>query len=156
MTKLKLYLDDWRTPIDTDWLVARNYNEFVILINQHGLENFSIISLDHDLGEEAMQEYFRNVEPNYKLDYSNINEKTGLDCCKFLVDESMDRNIPLPQVYVHSANPIGCGNMIGYINNYLKNQKQQQSCVRVRIDHTVPDTPPEWLVAHKKYLENNK
>ena len=155
--KIKLYLDDWRTPVDTDWVVARDYDEFVALIKEHGLHNFTVISLDHDLGDEAMREYFNNVESNYKLDYKNINEKTGLDCCKFLVDDSLDRNVPLPQIYVHSANPIGSENMLGYINNYLKNQKLPQSCVRININHTVPDTPPEWLLeARKKNLENNK
>lgn len=148
--KLRLYLDDVRTPIDTDWVVARDYDDFVSLITLHGLDGFSVISLDHDLGPQAMQEYYNNVSPNYTLDYENIQEKTGYDCCKYLVNESMDKNIPLPQIYVHSANPVGSGYMMGYINNYLMNQKLPQTCVRVRIDNTVPDNPPEWLVAHKK------
>jgi len=44
-----------------------------------------IISLDHDLGDTAMKEYFNNVSPNYTLDYNNIEEKTGYDAAKFLV-----------------------------------------------------------------------
>ncbi len=31
-----------------------------------------IISLDHDLGDSAMNEYYNNVSPNFKLDYDNI------------------------------------------------------------------------------------
>ena len=30
--KLRLYLDDIRTPIDKDWIVVRNYDEFVASI----------------------------------------------------------------------------------------------------------------------------
>jgi hypothetical protein len=137
--KLRLYLDDIRTPLGEDWIVARNYDEFVTQIKFHGLASFEVISLDHDLGEGAMVEYYTNVKNNYTLDYNNINERTGMDCCRFLISESMTQNIPLPQVYIHSANPIGAGNMMGYINNYLMNCKLDQTCVRVKIEHTIDE-----------------
>ena len=144
--KKRLYLDDVRTPVAEDWLIARNYDEFVAQIKLNGLGNFEVISLDHDLGESAMVEYYTNVKNNYELNYDNIMEKTGMDCCKFLVAESMNKNIPLPQIYVHSANPIGSANMMGYINNYFKNCKSPQSCIRVEIKHTIHEShliPPE-------------
>jgi hypothetical protein len=103
----------------------------------NGLENYETISLDHDLGDTAMNEYYNNVHPNYTLDYNNITEKTGLDCCKFLVAESMNTKIPLPQIYVHSANPIGSGNMMGYINNYFMNSRVPQTCIRIKVEHTI-------------------
>ena len=87
MEKVKIYLDDLRTPVDKDWLVVRNFHEFVNLVNKVGLTNVSLISLDHDLGDTAMQEYFNNVSKNYKLDYDNIEEKTGYDAAKWLVFE---------------------------------------------------------------------
>jgi len=41
----KIYLDDVRTPIDkNDWVVVRNYDEFVDKINEIGLENIELIS----------------------------------------------------------------------------------------------------------------
>ena len=135
--KIRLYLDDVRTPTDKDWIVVRNYEQFVNRINLHGLENFEVISLDHDLGDEAMVEYYNNVRDNYTLDYNNIHEKTGYDCCKFLVNRSIETGIPLPQIYVHSANPIGSGNMMGYINNYLMNCRLPQTCIRVQISHII-------------------
>ena len=135
--KMRLYLDDVRTPKDEDWQVVRSYDEFVAHIKMNGLENYELISLDHDLGDTAMNEYFNNVSPNYTLDYSNIQEKTGLDCAKFLVAESMNTRIPLPQIYVHSANPIGSANIMGYINNYFMNCRMPQSCIRVKIEHTI-------------------
>lgn len=176
MSKLKLYLDDVRTPIDTSWLVARNYEEFIKIITDNGgLKNFDIISLDHDLGDTAMAEYYNNVKPNYIIDYNNITEKTGLDCAKWLIDQSIDgrKTIPhpfidgltiddenqefiFPTVYVHSANPIGSGNIMGYINNFFMNFHQPQTCVRVRIEHSIhPDflmTPEE---RDKKWKKNN-
>lgn len=133
---IKLYLDDIRTPLEDDWLVVRSYNEFVNAIRLHGLENIKLISLDHDLGPQAMDEYFKNVRHNYTLNYDNIvNEKTGLDCAKFLVNQSMNYNIPIPFVQVHSANPVGSANIMGYINNYLKNCRLPQTCQRIIVPH---------------------
>ena len=137
--RMRLYLYDIRTPVDDDWIVVRNYDEFVAQIKLRGLGNFEVISLDHDLGEGAMVEYYTNVKNNYMLDYNNIEEKTGMDCCRYLVAESMNEKIPLPQIYIHSANPIGSANMMGYINNYLKNCRLPQTCISVKIEHTIDE-----------------
>jgi hypothetical protein len=150
MSKVRLYLDDIRTPIDKDWIVVRDYNEFVKKVNEIGIPNIETISLDHDLGDTATKEYFNNVAPNYILDYNNIHEKTGYDAIKFLISlfyntneerfnmsrsERKKNKFVFPKVYVHSANPIGSANIIGYCNNFLMNEGQDQSCVRVRIEH---------------------
>jgi len=151
--KIQIYLDDIRTPVNSDWVVVRSYEEFVEKVRELGLENIDVISLDHDLGDTAMNEYFNNVSPNYTLDYTNIEEKTGMDCAKWLVNHYYDNynlaedlisrkskkiiGITFPKVYTHSANPIGSANIMGYINNFLMNEAQQQDCVRVTIEHTV-------------------
>lgn len=135
--KIKLYLDDIRTPNSDEWHVVRNYDELVSHIRLNGLDKYEVISLDHDLGDTAQEEYFNNVSPNYQLDYNNILEKTGLDCAKWLVAESMNSKIPLPQIYTHSANPIGSANIMGYVNNYLKNCRLPQTCIRVKIEHII-------------------
>ena len=156
--RLRLYLDDIRTPVDDDWIVVRNYDEFVAQIKLRGLGNFEVISLDHDLGEGAMVEYYTNVKNNYMLDYNNIEERTGMDCCRYIVSESMNEKIPLPQIYVHSANPIGSANMLGYINNYLMNCRLPQTCVRVQINHTIDDihmlSPEERKAKWDRSMEN--
>ena len=135
--KIQLYLDDIRTPNSDEWHVVRNYDELVSHIRLIGLDKYEVISLDHDLGDTAQKEYFNNVSPNYQLDYNNILEKTGLDCAKWLVAESMNSKIPLPQIYTHSANPIGAANIMGYVNNYLKNCRLPQTCIRVKIEHII-------------------
>jgi hypothetical protein len=134
--KNKIYLDDVRTPIDKDWLVVRNFHEFVNLVNKIGLENIELISLDHDLGDSAMKEWHKNVYHNYTLNYDNITEKTGMDCAKWLVEEWLEGKTVV-DVVIHSANAIGSGNMMGYINNYRHIHHLPQNCVRVSIDHTV-------------------
>jgi hypothetical protein len=150
--KTKIYLDDLRTPKDDKWIVVRDFYEFKDKVSDIGLENIDTISLDHDLGDTAVDEYYNNVQPNYKLNYKNIEEKTGLDCVKWLIQHYYNNNpdrveksrsekkvgkFNFPNVYVHSANPIGAHNMIGYINNFYKNEGQKQSCERVKIPHTV-------------------
>jgi len=152
MKEHRIYLDDVRTPVDPQWIVVRSYEEFIAKVNELGLETIGIISLDHDLGDSAMREYFTNVSPNYSLDYSNIDEKTGYDCAKWLVNHFYDKNekwsnklrdvkrastMQFPNVYVHSANPIGSANIMGYINNFFMNETQPQTCIRVNIEHTV-------------------
>lgn len=156
---MKLYLDDVRTPLDESWIVVRNYDEFVETITKHGLNNFEIISLDHDLGDQAMVEYYTNVKNNSTLDYNNIQEKTGMDCTKFLIDYCLDNNVKLPLVVVHSANPIGSANMMGYINNFLMNSRLPQTCIRVNIPHTLHEShlisPEERKAKWDKTNNNN-
>ncbi len=163
--KIRLYLDDVRIPKNPnnawvdgvpDWEVVRNYDEFVAHIRMNGLESYEVISLDHDLGESAMQEYYTNTKPNFELDYKRIEEKTGMDCAKWLVAESMTKNIPLPQIYVHSANPIGSANIMGYVNNYLRNPRLPETCVKVNIEHTYTEVLSEEE-RHRRYkiMKNN-
>jgi len=134
--KQKIYLDDVRTPIDKEWTVVRNYDEFVSTIMYVGLENIEFISLDHDLGDTAMNEWRYGVTKNYAINYDNITEKTGLDCAKWLVNQWLDGK-PVVDVFTHSANAIGSANIMGYINNYRHLHHLPQNCVRVRIEHTV-------------------
>jgi hypothetical protein len=134
--KKRIYLDDVRTPVDKDWVVVRNYDQFVDTITHIGLENIELISLDHDLGDTAMAEWHRNVYHNYELNYDNITEKTGMDCAKWLVNEWLEGK-QVVDVVVHSANAIGSGNMMGYINNYRHIRRLPQNCIRVQIEHTV-------------------
>lgn len=134
--KQRIYLDDVRTPIDKDWIIVRNYEEFVAKVTEIGLENIELISLDHDLGDSAMKEWLHGVVKNYQINYDNITEKTGMDCTKWLVEQWMDGQ-PVVDVVIHSANAVGSANMMGYINNFRHINRLPQNCVRVRIEHTV-------------------
>ena len=142
MSKIRIYLDDVRTPLPNpsthdvpEWTVVRSYEEFVDKINEVGLENIDLISLDHDLGDTAMKEWHTNVYHNYKLDYDNITEKTGMDCTKWLVEKWLD-GAPVCQVMIHSANAIGSANMMGYINNYKHIHRMEQDCHKWVVPHS--------------------
>ena len=136
MKKQRIYLDDIRTPVDPDWVVVRNYDEFVSKITEIGLENIDVISLDHDLGDTAMLEWYRNTSVNYTVNYDNIKEKTGMDCAKWLVEQWLDDK-PVCLVMVHSANAVGSANIMGYINNFKHVNNIPQDCVRWTPPHTM-------------------
>jgi hypothetical protein len=141
--KKYIYLDDIRTPLPNPsthdapkWIIVRNYEEFVQKVNEIGLENIELISLDHDLGDSAMKEWLHGVVRNYEINYDNITEKTGMDCVKWLVNQWLDGK-PLVNVMVHSANAVGAANMMGYINNYRHINRLPQNCTRWEIPHSV-------------------
>jgi hypothetical protein len=146
-----IYLDDIRTPLENekiDWTITRTPEEFVDAVLSIGLSKIDGITFDHDLGPKAMNEYYKNVRPNFSLDYENIqDEVTGYDLIKWLVNhyylmnpEKADMphaekkkldSIPFPKITVHSANPIGSANIMGYVNNFFKNEARPESCIRL-------------------------
>jgi hypothetical protein len=145
MNKKYIYLDDVRVPNDPRWTVVKNYDEFVAKVTEIGLDNIELISLDHDLGDTAMMEWHTNVYHNFKLDYNNITEKTGMDCTKWLVEQWMN-GAPVCEVKIHSANAIGSANMMGYINNYRHINRLPQTCIRWVVPHTIETIVDDILI----------
>jgi hypothetical protein len=106
-----LILDDTRSIADlasmmpkvyqnidiTAIIICRTVKDGVKFVKAYGIPER--ISLDHDLG----------------------GKKSGLDFCKFLVEEDIKGNIDLSttRIYYHSTNHVGVDNMIGYIDSYL-------------------------------------
>lgn len=104
-----LFLDDERFPKDvtwvnypedTDFVIARTFKEFQLYWEK---EDFDAISFDHDL-----------------QNFHNGIEYTGMDCVKWLVDQILIHRYKVPEVYFHTQNPIGKGNMESYWNNFVK------------------------------------
>jgi len=131
-----LFLDDIRKPLDVthawhnsgweefplySWDIVRSYDEFVDYIIKNGLP--SRISFDHDLSwEHYPQDELRMGGP---IDYSKFKEKTGLDAAKWLVEYCDSKNLPLPEWFVHSSNPVGRMNIVNYLRSY---ELFKQSC----------------------------
>lgn len=126
---MKLFLDDIRVPYDVfkatinpifenneDWAVVRDYHQFVNYITKFGLPDF--ISFDHDLS------YDHYLEENQSdIEYVKLNEKTGYDASKWLVNYCVENELQLPKFYVHSANPVGKQNIISYLENATKHER---------------------------------
>jgi len=110
---MNLFLDDHRQPEDvslychssfadfyrkTDWKVVRNYDDFVKFIEDNGLPE--IISFDHDLAD------IHYDISTFKESFL-YHEKTGYDCCRWLVDYCLANNLELPKCYIHSQSTVG-------------------------------------------------
>lgn len=121
----KLYLDDIRQPQASslymhsrigkdnpiyleEWIVVKNYEEFVSTIEEKGLPTH--ISFDHDLAEI-------HYDSTTQKESFKYYEKTGEDCAKWLVKYLKENNLKMPTVYIHSQNPIGCENIKNALNN---------------------------------------
>lgn len=111
-----VFLDDERNPQDVTWLkypqdfewrIVRTFQEFKDVVSDclKFREKFSV-SFDHDI-----------------QDFCEGQEFTGYHCVKWMVDECVYSERPMPFAYFHTQNPIGKKNMEGYYQsglNFLK------------------------------------
>lgn len=131
INKYSLFLDDERYPHDVtwvdlplvEWTIVRNYKQFVDTITINGMPQN--ISFDHDLADVHYKKSIALNKSGGTYEYSDIEEKTGYDCAKWLVDYCMEKNIEIPPYTVHSMSIIGKQNIIQYLENY-KSWKHKQ------------------------------
>lgn len=113
-----LWIDDIRDPNLAKWqsfiksafrgkhisdiVWVKSYKEFKEWVDKNGLPN--LVSFDHDLGDVENPD----------------NEKTGYDCCKYLIDFCMDNDCDFPQYAIQSDNGPGSDNIDKYIKNFQK------------------------------------
>ena len=115
-----LFLDDvrvprsvtWVTLPSADWRIVRDYSHFVQCIKTYGVPEF--VAYDHDLADS----HYTDMNHGGDINYDRLEEKTGYDCAKFLVNECNKLGVPHPPYVVHSMNPIGAKNIISYIEQY--------------------------------------
>lgn len=101
-----LYIDDIRFPTtDRDWTIVRSSIEAFAFFTEHGCPEY--ISFDHDLG----------------------GEDTSMIIVKWMVERDLDSDgkfIPENFTYnVHSANPVGHANIMGYLKSYLTSRSNK-------------------------------
>jgi hypothetical protein len=126
----KLFLDDVRSITDVydndkDFIIVKNYEEFISWINSNGLPDF--ISFDHDLADEHYNIGIDLYIEDKPLDYSLYKEKTGMECAKWLINYCLDNNLKLPDFKVHSANPAGRDNILSILTNFKKFQENEEA-----------------------------
>jgi hypothetical protein len=137
-----LWLDDLRNPFlneedkvpndihewNINWVL--NYKQFVKWIQMYGLPD--AISFDHDLAEEHYTpEYFWN---NYE-ESKNFQDwksksykfKTGEGCAEWLAKYCSDYKFYLPEIFIHSANPIGADKIKKVIDIFKTDQAKKLS-----------------------------
>lgn len=113
----KLYLDDKRTPRSPDeWVIVRNYTDFVNAVTTRGWP--TAVSFDHDLDE---------------------GQPTGMDVAKWLVYKGYDEGVDPTRIEwnVHSANPAGAENIRGLITSWKKMHGRRMDEVRANASELV-------------------
>lgn len=102
-----------------EWTFARSYEEFVGIITESGLP--LRVSFDHDLSNVHYMEFHKAWSGDRTLDYNNMgDEKTGYHCCQFLINYCITKKLPLPEIFIHTMNPIGRENIKSLIDSYKK------------------------------------
>jgi hypothetical protein len=123
--KYNLFLDDSRIPsdvlvymprcqyyVDREWVIVRNYDEFVNTILEKGIPQ--AISFDHDLADE----HYRKQS---NIEYGMFTEKTGYHCAQWLIYYCIDNNKEIPTaVFIHSMNTAGSKNIESLFTTYEK------------------------------------
>jgi hypothetical protein len=121
-----LFLDDERQPKSVtwvklplvDWVIVRNYDEFVKVVTERGLPN--VVSFDHDLSFEHYPFNANDVGEMRNIPYQIYNEKTGYHVVKWLIEYCRERTLKFPTYYVHSMNPVGRANIRNAIEDYIR------------------------------------
>ena len=90
------YLDDPELYPNKEITQVYNYDQFVDWIEKNGIPDW--IFFDHDLGEE----------------------KTGMDCAKWLVAKLGAEKKRIPYYSIQSDNPCGAVNIDSLLKNYDK------------------------------------
>jgi len=95
---LKIYLDDIRSPVDSNWLVVRSVDDFKKRVLSTSVP-ITELSLDHDLGDKVPD---------------------GYDAAKWFVEYAMDneeiaQNLKI--VIAHSDNTPGRENIAAYFES---------------------------------------
>jgi len=123
-----LFLDDLRNPEDCysyipqqpvylmkDWVIVRNYNDFVQMVTDKGIP--TVISFDHDLADVhyGVQDH---VDQDF---YDTCEEKTGYHCAQWLLNYCMDNSLDPPRAtLIHSMNSAGSRNIQSLFRTYQK------------------------------------
>lgn len=110
----KLWLDDERLPIESNWIVVQNQKEFEKAVGKNRWLRFSEFSFDNDLG---------------------TGNGSGYDCAWFLINQILDyitqsKNEKLKlnlKIRIHSHNPVASKQIYSLFNNFFKAQKEDDS-----------------------------
>jgi hypothetical protein len=140
--KLNIFLDDERFPNPSfggdqmsaydltgnkkyfllDWIIVRNFGEFVKIIEKILKEHKEIgtISFDHDLKDDHYYHYHKFTVLTGWIDYTVV-EGTGLQAAKWLTEHMMNNNISeLPEILIHTQNKVGARNIKNEFENFKK------------------------------------
>jgi len=106
---LKIFVDDVRDPPDDSWTLVRTYDDAINFIT---INEWDIISLDHDLGDT------HHIDNAHLVQFP-LRERTGYMLLEHIVGMQEEYGLKVGKVLVHSANPVAQEKMRGTIERYL-------------------------------------
>lgn len=138
----KLFLDDIRNPWDNSWDIVRTPAEFKTYIKEMFVKTKKlpdVIAFDHDLNQEHYtNEMYSNDPEQYNRLYKGFKHETGLDCAKWLCSFCVDEGLKLPEIHIHSMNPIGANNIAYTVMNYALFYFEEELLIQPKPYHTGP------------------
>lgn len=101
-----LFLDDerfpehvtWKKLPKVDWVIVRNYYDFVDYIQTNGLPDF--VTFDADLS------FSHYIDPLETDNSSPTRERDGVDCFGWLCNYCSEKGIKFPSFELHTMNSI--------------------------------------------------
>lgn len=93
------------------WTIVRNYDDFVETIKEHA-KYITHVSFDHDLAYLHYEICSQSQEVWEGFHNTEHREKTGFDCAKWMKEFYEETGRDLPEIYVHSLNPVGMKNIL--------------------------------------------
>ena len=137
----KLWLDDDRLPIESNWTVVQNQKQFENAVRKNRWLRFSEFSFDNDLGTE---------------------NGSGYDCAWFLINEILDyisqpKNEALKlnlKIRIHSHNPVDSKQIYSLFSSFFKSKKEDGSIAQESIMELIllPAIPEKEFFIHNKII----
>lgn len=109
------YLTEYSKIPENEWVIVRNYDDFVKTVEERGIP--SAVSFDCDLASEHFKHYIKDSLITGIYEWENFKTKCGIHCAKYLKHMlNPDSDI---KVYVHSANEEGRRIILDIMKDFL-------------------------------------
>ena len=109
-----------QAPFALMWV--KNYNDFTKYISEYGMP--TAICFDHDLGIVNHEKRLSQGMSKRQSRKLKVEDKSGYDCAKWLVDYCIDNNKEIPLYGIQSMNPVGKENIKCLLENFKKHCKK--------------------------------
>jgi hypothetical protein len=97
------YLTEYSKIPENEWVIVRNYEDFVKTIEERGIP--AAASFDCDLNSEHFRHYVKDSINSGIYEWENFKSKCGIHCALYLKSLLCDGDDT--KVFIHSANIIG-------------------------------------------------
>ena len=122
-----LFLDDFRNPHKVNWVDYPEHVAWTVVksgpdfMRFYDKEDWGIVSLDHDLIPEHYEKLMDNPMEHLlclEENWPEVKEWTGFQCFRFFLKYLETNGKTLPEIKIHTRNPVGALMMSDLLKNY--------------------------------------